>query len=484
MILKSQRKRQRHPGCTGKISRLSEKRRHSSELPPWPEVNIDLVCVHGFLARAGAMRAKRRSIGAAHWRIIESFFPESRRHAFPTAQEDCAICLAEAVAFREAKEHSIQEAKAAREEEWQLNSDATIAGTAFNKAVLRTSESLCVDDDSNSYAGAKYKSIPPVSSPCTKCATAISKAKAGESRPQNLEQLTKEEEAAMIPSHLRSSSSSSAGAKGMLSHGCCTVPSTGELLRGLLQRRSLGYPPQAHRGREAIAATGIRIPLCQGVYFLLPHFWLRAWRHYLRDHQAPRPPPPDASALLCDGHMLPLIPPHIRNFLHGQGPHREAPQGSAGGQPWGPLHGLSDEDRVAQTICEILTEAEYVALVSAHRRSSCNSGAAMPCYDGFSVAFSVSVDVTGISVQWRTQPCQSCDAFHEHLLGGIVTVKGSRHAHRRRRSSSENSGDWNSGNSGGNGGGNGNHSGGGRQSPSLSDHSGGRKSPGPTRLVF
>ena len=417
------------------------------------------------------MRAKRRSIGAAHWRIIESFFPESRRHAFPTTQEECAICLAEAVAFREAKERSVQEAKAAREEEWQLHSDATITGTAFNEAVLRKSEYLCVDDDSNSYIGAK--SISPVSLPSTKCATTISKAKAGESRPQNLEHLTKEEEAAMIPSHLRSSSLSSVGAKGMPSNGCRTMPSIGELLRGLLQRRSLGYPPQAHRGREAIAASGIRIPLCQGVYFLLPHFWLRAWRHYLKDHQAPRPPPPDASALLCDCHMLPLIPPHILDFLHGQGQHREAPQGSAGGQPWGPLHGLSDEDRAAQTICEILTEAEYIALVSAHQRSSCNSRAAMPPYDGFSVVFSIS---SRLSVQWRTQPCQSCDAVHEHLLGGIITAKCSRHGHRRRRSSSGNSGDWN-------GGGNGNYSRDGRQSPSLSDN-GGRKSPGPMRLVF
>lgn len=59
-------------------------------------------------------------------------------------------------------------------------------------------------------------------------------------------------------------------------------------------------------------------PLLPGVYNALPRSWCHCWRKYLKTGDGDRPLPPDASALLCDAHRLPLVPPHLESFLYGE----------------------------------------------------------------------------------------------------------------------------------------------------------------------
>eukprot|EP00566_Odontella_aurita_P006269 CAMPEP_0113543844 /NCGR_PEP_ID=MMETSP0015_2-20120614/10380_1 /TAXON_ID=2838 /ORGANISM="Odontella" /LENGTH=612 /DNA_ID=CAMNT_0000444041 /DNA_START=599 /DNA_END=2437 /DNA_ORIENTATION=+ /assembly_acc=CAM_ASM_000160 len=61
-------------------------------------------------------------------------------------------------------------------------------------------------------------------------------------------------------------------------------------------------------------------PLRPGVYNALPRSWCHSWRKYLKTGEGDRPLPPDASFLLCDGHRLPLVPPHLESYLYGETP--------------------------------------------------------------------------------------------------------------------------------------------------------------------
>jgi len=61
-------------------------------------------------------------------------------------------------------------------------------------------------------------------------------------------------------------------------------------------------------------------PLLPGVYHVLPRSWCHRWRKYLKNGEGGRPPAPEASALLCDAHRLPLIPPHLEQYLYGETP--------------------------------------------------------------------------------------------------------------------------------------------------------------------
>lgn len=122
---------------------------------------------------------------------------------------------------------------------------------------------------------------------------------------------------------------------------------------------------------------------CIGLYHILPHDWLRAWRRYIRNHQAPRPTPPESSSLLCDAHMLPLVSPHISEFLDGD---RETP-----------FHRLGEHDRTNQVLGEILSDDEFEALMRMYPSD-------------FHLAFAVDPDF--LRVCWRTEPCHICDAGH------------------------------------------------------------------------
>jgi len=64
--------------------------------------------------------------------------------------------------------------------------------------------------------------------------------------------------------------------------------------------------------------NGSICPLVPGVYNVLPRAWCHRWRKYIKSGEGGKPPSPDTSACLCDGHRLPLVPPHLKAFLVGE----------------------------------------------------------------------------------------------------------------------------------------------------------------------
>lgn len=82
------------------------------------------------------------------------------------------------------------------------------------------------------------------------------------------------------------------------------------VVRGLYTR-SRGVP------LSSVQQTG-KSPLQPGVYHVLPRAWCYKWRRYLKSGEGDEPRAPCASALLCDAHRLPLIPPHLESYLYGE----------------------------------------------------------------------------------------------------------------------------------------------------------------------
>lgn len=82
------------------------------------------------------------------------------------------------------------------------------------------------------------------------------------------------------------------------------------IVRGIYTR-SRGVPAQSlsrDRGQ----------PLIPGHYHVLPRAWLHQWRRYIKTGEGGRPCAPDSSVLLCDGHRLPLLPPHLEAYVYGE----------------------------------------------------------------------------------------------------------------------------------------------------------------------
>lgn len=248
------------------------RRSSSSDLPPWPDINADIVCEHGNLARACSMRGKRRVVDCKTWAELIKFYPTSR--AFPTAESgECIICACQVAAREEDKQRLCLQVKQSRKAE------------------------LC------------------------------------------------------------------------------------HPARARLFGRRTGVPQHLHRGRDR---SPMQLPLLPGVYHLLPRFWLRTWRHFIRDHQAPPPPPLESSHLLCEAHGLPLVPPHVSQFLAGD---RDAL-----------LPPLDDaESEHQQVLCEILADEEYDALLELYPAEDHPRFAVLPDHR---------------QVHWRTEPCLCCDSGH------------------------------------------------------------------------
>jgi hypothetical protein len=69
-------------------------RRGSESLPPWPNMNADIVCCHGGLSLTKMPRAKRRIIESKYWYFLRKFYPDGKefKSSKYSLQNDCNIC--------------------------------------------------------------------------------------------------------------------------------------------------------------------------------------------------------------------------------------------------------------------------------------------------------------------------------------------------------------------------------------------------------
>mmetsp|Transcript_30957 Transcript_30957/g.45902 ORF Transcript_30957/g.45902 Transcript_30957/m.45902 type:complete len:552 (-) Transcript_30957:77-1732(-) len=253
-----------------------------------------------------------------------------------------------------------------------------------------------------------------------------------------------------------------------------------KLVRGLYTRSSRGVPVQALRSSSNVASlsSSSGCPLQPGLYHVLPRSWLFRWRRYLKTGEGGPVPPPDASVLLCDAHRIPLLPPHLEAWLHGETLHlfdtkpkvsvavaqqrrpsvvdaemRRALRGAglseaelhaqvramalvehqqqqAAVRPTQRTTTVDKEqlDRDNQVVVEVLTDEEYTALEKW-----------WPCQAKFSLKFQIvpsDDDFGGHEVLWSTFPCRACDASSKSCLYSRSCSNTQNHHHRSSVTSS------------------------------------------------
>ena len=226
--------------------------------------------------------------------------------------------------------------------------------------------------------------------------------------------------------------------------------------------RSKGIPG------NSVSSSGSLLP---GVYHTVPRKWCHDWRKYIRTGGDP-PHCPDASNLLCDAHKLPLVPPHLKAFLHGQTstllaststiqqdfrrkdqiPHETmvaAEEMVAAGilrredidsqrrsmrgfsqrhaqietQPNDPRQTSNLLDKENRVVVKILTDDEFCVLEKFWPDSS------------FAMRFAVTVDDGHTNISWSTSPCRECDAGHPNA-GYVVKNRASHLTKNRTRNKS------------------------------------------------
>ena len=254
-----------------KKMKKQERRRNrklSDTSPPWPNVNHDLICEHGFLKRSActvvgskngggrsnnvnqlsspgggtslslsssssrSSRAKRRLMDKQAWKVLKKLYPEGIQ--LSSLQGECIQCTMEA----EAQKRNIEMKKQKETEERKR----PLQNSHVRKFYSRSNRG--VPKDCLKFPEGEYENKFAV----------------------NVNPMKKFENS-------RSGSSGS-------NVGSC--------------------------------------PLIPGVYYILPRAWCHKWRKYIKTGEGSRPCAPDSSSCLCDAHRLPLIPPHLEVFLYGE----------------------------------------------------------------------------------------------------------------------------------------------------------------------
>mmetsp|Transcript_7471 Transcript_7471/g.10848 ORF Transcript_7471/g.10848 Transcript_7471/m.10848 type:complete len:549 (-) Transcript_7471:2332-3978(-) len=93
-------------------------------------------------------------------------------------------------------------------------------------------------------------------------------------------------------------------------------PLNNPFIRGFYVRASRGFPQDRTTVHESDHTT---TPLLPGTYHAIPRSWCQRWRRYMKSGAEKQLSclPPDAVEMLCDRHMMPLIPDHLIRFVQG-----------------------------------------------------------------------------------------------------------------------------------------------------------------------
>jgi len=127
------------------------------------------------------------------------------------------------------------------------------------------------------------------------------------------------------------------------------------------------------------------MPLRPGIYNLVPRYWLRSWRQYIKDPSIASFESLDCTSLLCSAHGNLVVPPHVEEYLKGI---RRTLLTNLGDYP-GDLY-------------EIVTSEEFDVLRSLWK------GPVASITD-FSVCFFNGEDG---SLEWNVERCYKCDCFN------------------------------------------------------------------------
>lgn len=250
-------KKKKKPSRKDRRQQRLRDRKRSDATPPWGNINHDLVCPHGDLARCStkSARARRRIMDKQAWRVLNRLYPDSVPLSCSATGSsgnggllgvgqsgECVQCLMEQEAE---KKNEADRRERAKEERKRPLSCPVVRGIYT-----------------------RGKGVP------ASCLAQQNAEEEGNNDKHNDKDL--------------------------------------DLDRKPAAAADIVTPPKT--------APKCQCPLVPGVYNALPRSWCHRWRKFLKTGEGERPVAPDATALLCDAHRLPLIPPHLEAYLYGDTP--------------------------------------------------------------------------------------------------------------------------------------------------------------------
>lgn len=248
-------------------------RRGSDALPPWPDINADLLCAHKNLSLPSVrghlgLKGRKKAIDSRSWYILRKFYPHGPAFKCSTSSE-CPLCSSE-------------------------KKEAQASAVGKKEAELQVRRSGFIPAD-----------LEPLSA--RKCGVPVA------SITSRFDLYTTDR--MMMPL-----------IEQQLSHKSSIVPRNSSLSFDSLPDLeefhyvSQGRPPSssslsslspfttmesgAHDSIEFQSSGLYQQPLVPGLYNLVPREWLRMWRRYTRDADVPSFPPLDCAGLFCSSHGM------------------------------------------------------------------------------------------------------------------------------------------------------------------------------------
>jgi hypothetical protein len=289
-----------HPTSKKKLSKkqLRQRSRRLSDVsPPWPNVNSDLLCPHSNLQRCGtkSARCRRRLLDKQAWKILKKLYPESSQ--LESVQGECLQCLVETETTKRT-EHALAEQR-------KLERKQPLTNPLVRRFYTRTRgvPTHCLVQQQQ-----QGVVVVAVGGGGTTTATTTGTAKVTGSTEADKEELEGEENVA-------NRGDEEANDDDNCDYDDDTDDAHQKPKARVVMTKAM---PRSSTPSCKTTASDCPIPLLPGTYHLLPRAWCHQWRKYIKTGEGSLPLPPDASALLCHAHRLPLLPPHLEAYIYGE----------------------------------------------------------------------------------------------------------------------------------------------------------------------
>jgi hypothetical protein len=295
------RRHHHHPSANKK--KLSKKqlrqrsRRLSDVSPPWPNVNSDLLCPHANLQRCGtkSARCRRRLLDKQAWKILKKLYPESSQ--LESVQGECLQCWVETETTKRT-EHAMAEQR-------KLERKQPLTNPLVRRFYTRTRgvPTHCLQQPQQQGVGG----VVAVGGGTT-ATTGTARVTGTEA---DKEELKGEEKVAKRGDEEACDDDDDDNDD----DDDCDDDDTDAHQK---PKARVVMTKAMPRSRPSKTTSNCPLPLLPGTYHLLPRAWCHQWRKYIKTGEGSLPLPPDASALLCHAHRLPLLPPHLEAYIYGE----------------------------------------------------------------------------------------------------------------------------------------------------------------------
>lgn len=308
----------------GKTSKI-RKRRGSDALPPWPNINAELTCMHNGLSSHKVPNAKRRAIASSAWHLLRKYYPIGA--SFPVAHvSECSQCLSQNDEAKQAAVEKKESILLQRKQQWCPSSLHSLnqrgkAGVPTER--LSAAYHGYLVEEAGADGQTRYETV--VLPPTALFSTNVVEQEAS---------IVADSQIPSISSSVMTGNSRSDSPLYSQVNFSESSASAASALAGIADtNKSIGIA-DFHTSGELVPETNMQTsdnmtflipeftyPLICGTYYLISRDWVKYWRRFLKDVSITQPPATspsmDCTRLLCNRHGHLLVPTHLEEYLVG-----------------------------------------------------------------------------------------------------------------------------------------------------------------------